>query len=252
MATLVSHASVGTHSMPRSDRRSARSDSEATAEWSRFMPLKPSGTGSRAGALVGEEVDVGLDPLGAGLAERQDPQRDPGVLGRDRDVDGRPVADLLTALGGRIGIERGGEEDLASRGIELEDFGGVRRESEAVIAGPHADLVGAAAQDGDVEGIDGDFHQDLGGVAATRGAEEEALGRRERIGLEAQSLERPVAALLDARRYPGEWRQAAERAATARELERGDVVLLAIVIARERRRPQEVDGPVRTDEPAAG
>ena len=38
MTTFVSHASSGTHSMPASERRSARSSSLAAALWSRIRP----------------------------------------------------------------------------------------------------------------------------------------------------------------------------------------------------------------------
>ena len=73
-----------------------------------------------------------------------------------------------------------------------------------------------------------------------------------RFGLADEALEGPVAALLDLRRHPGEWRQRAERPATAGELERGDVVLLAIVVARQRRRAEQVDRAIRPDQPATG
>ena len=167
-ATLVSHADSGIHSMPRSVRRSSSSDSDAPALWSRRMPLSPVGTGSSAGRVVGEQVDVGVDPLLAGLAEGEDPQRDPRVVGGDRDVDRRPVADLLAALGGGVGVEGRGEEDRAAAGVEVEDLGRVGREPEAVVLGPGADVGGAALEDGDVEGVDPDLHQLLG--AGGRGA----------------------------------------------------------------------------------
>ena len=51
---------------------------------------------------------------------------------------------------------------------------------------------------------------------------------------------------------PGQRRDAAECPAAAGERERGDVVLLAVVIARERRRPEEVDCAVGPDEAATG
>ena len=86
-----------------------------------------------------------------------------------------------------------------------------------------------------------------------RGREEiEAEAALDWVGLEAQPLERPVAALLDTRRYPGEWRETAEGATATGELERGDVVLHPVVVSGERRRPEQVDGPIGTDEPAAG
>ena len=67
-----------------------------------------------------------------------------------------------------------------------------------------------------------------------------------------QALERPVAALLDARRDPGERRQRAELATAAGELERRDVVLHAVVVGGERGGPEEVDRAVRPDQTAAG
>ena len=114
------------------------------ALWSRRMPLLAGRRREQGRRRVGQEEDVGLDPLLAGLAEGEDPERDPRVVGRDRDVDGRPVADLLAALGGRVGVERRGEEDLAARGVEVEDLGRVGREAEAVVLGPRADVGGAA------------------------------------------------------------------------------------------------------------
>ena len=61
--------------------------------------------------VIGEEVDIGLDGLGGSLAEGQDAERDPGVVGRDGEVHRRAVADRLAARGGRIGVEGGGHED---------------------------------------------------------------------------------------------------------------------------------------------
>ena len=124
------------------------------------------------GRQVGQEIDVGLDDLGAALAEGQDAQRHPRVLGRDRDVDRRPVADVLATGRGGLAVERGGQEDLAARGVELEDLGRVGREAEAVVLRPDADLVGAAAQDRDVERVDRDFHQDLGACRRDAAAEQ--------------------------------------------------------------------------------
>ena len=87
-----------------------------------------------------------------------------------------------------------------------------------------------------------------GAAAASKANERLALG----LGLADQPLEGPVAALLDARRDRGQRRDRAERAAAAGELERRDVVLDAVVVAGERRRPEEVDRAVRSDEPATG
>jgi len=107
--------------------------------------------GQERRGVIGQEEDVGLDGLRAGLAEGEDPERDPRVVGRDRDVDRRAVADLLAPRLRRVGIEGRGEEDRAALGVEVEDLGSVGREAEAVLRRPLADVRGAAAEDGDVE-----------------------------------------------------------------------------------------------------
>ena len=122
-----------------------------------------------------------------------------------------------------------------------------------MVLGPRADVGRAALEDGDVERVDLDLHELLGADAA--GAAAATRRRRTRwtgLGLADQPLERPVAALHDARRDAGQRRDRAERAAAARELEGGDVVLDAVVVAGEGRRPEQVDGAVRADQPAAG
>ena len=253
MATLVSHAVFGTHSIPRSERRSARSASDARRRVVERQPVEPVGHGQQRRRAVGQQIDIRLHDLLAGLAQAEDAQRHPRVVGRDGDVHRGPVPDLLAPFGGRVRIERRGEEDLAARRVELEHLGRIRREAEPMVGRPAADLVGAATQDRDVQRVDGDLHEDLG----LTGGGPHGIGREEarlrlRVGLEPQPLERPVTALLDAGRYPGEWRQAPEGSATARELERGDVVLLAVVIPGERRRSQEIDRPIGADQPAAG
>ena len=70
---------------------------------------------------------VGLDPRLRRLAERQDAQWYPRVRRRDRDVDGRPVADLLAPLLRGVGVEDGGQEDRAALSVEVEDLGCVGR-----------------------------------------------------------------------------------------------------------------------------
>ena len=74
----------------------------------------------------------------------------------------------------------------------------------------------------------------------------------DRVRLADQALEGPVAALDDLARDPGQRGDGAERPAATRELERGDVVLLAVVVAGEGGGPEEVHGPVGADETAAG
>ena len=142
-------------------------------------PFATVGAGSSVGRPVVQQVDVGVDAFLGRLAQAQDPQRDPRVVGRDRDVDGRPVADRLAALGGGIGVEDRGEEDRRSGGVELEDLGRVRREPEAVVLRPAADFGRTAAQDGHVEGVDADLHELLGGAGGRRPA------RRRRTGTAA-------------------------------------------------------------------
>ena len=92
--------------------------------------------GEQRRRAVGQQVDVGLDALGRGLAEGQDAQRDPRVVGRDRDVDRRPVTDRLAARSGGIGIEDRGQEDRRARRVEVEHLGRVGREPEAVLGRP--------------------------------------------------------------------------------------------------------------------
>ena len=41
-------------------------------------------------SIIGQQVDIGLDGLGRALAQRQDAQRNPGVVGGDGQVDGVP------------------------------------------------------------------------------------------------------------------------------------------------------------------
>ena len=133
-----------------------------------------------------------------------------------RDVDRRAVADLLAARLRRIGVEHGREEDRAPIGVEVEDLGRIGREAESVFRRPLADLGRAALEDRDVQGVDADLHDHLGaGSCAQRSVEEHGL----RVRLADEPLEGPVAALLDARRNPGQRGERAERATAARELE---------------------------------
>ena len=118
--------------------------------------------------------------------------------------------------------------------------------------GPLADVRGAALEDGHVEGVDADLHEDLGTCRRRRASRNRPSRADGRIRLADQALERPVAALLDARGDARERRDRAEGAAAALELECRHVVLDAVVVARERRRSEQVDGAIRPDEPAAG
>ena len=77
-------------------------------------------------------------------------------------MDRCPIADGLATGRGRIAIERRRQEDRAALRVEVEDLGRIRREAETMVGRPRADFLGAALQDGQVERIDRDFHQDLG------------------------------------------------------------------------------------------
>ncbi len=81
------------------------------------------GLRQQRGPDVGQQVDVGLDQLAGGLAEPQDPQRNPRVVGRDGEVDRGSVADRLATLGGRVGVEGRRHEDRAAVGVEVEHLG---------------------------------------------------------------------------------------------------------------------------------
>ena len=156
-------------------------------------------------------------------------------------MDRRAVADGLPAGRGRVRIERGGHEDRAPVGIEIEDLRRVGRQPEAVILGPQADLVAAAAQDRDVERVDRlqDHLGFTGRLAPGGGIREE--GHRRRIGLLHETLERPVTAAHHVGRDAGQQGDRSEGAASG-ELEGRDVVLDAVVIAGEGRGAEQVDG----------
>ena len=117
---------------------------------------------------------------------------------------------------------------------------------------PLPDLGAAALQDGDVERVDARGEDDLcrGGNCGLCGAEGEAVESRG-SGFADQPLEGPVAAALDLVRNAGQRDERAELAAAARELERRDVVLDAVVVASEGRRAEQIDRAVRPDEARA-
>ena len=117
---------------------------------------------------------------------------------------------------------------------------------------PLADGCTATAKHGDVESVDLRFEEDFD-AGSRRGLRARGLRDSQEawLGLAHEPLERPVAASLDVRRHARERHEAAELAAASRELERGDVVLHAVVVARERRGPKQVDRAVGADEAAA-
>ena len=145
--------------MPMSDRRSSsrRSFGRLAAREG-----EAGAAGEQARLLVGEQEHVGLDELALLEAEAEDPQRHPRLVGRDGEHDRRAVAGGLAELGGAGGVEAGGHEDLAAAAVEVEHLGRVGREEEAVVARPLADLVAAALQHGDVEGVDLRLEEHLG------------------------------------------------------------------------------------------
>ena len=169
-----------------------------------------------------------------------------GLCGRDRDVDRRPVTDRLAALRPprRRRRRRPGRSASGRRRSRGPRARRAAAGSRARVA--HcADGRRAAAQDGDVEGVDADLHELLGLVAGGRGgagalssSSGGSVSRTRRW-----SVQSPPFSTLDG--TPGEWRQRPERAAAAGELEGGDVVLLAVVVGGQRRRLQQVDRAVR-------
>ena len=123
----------------------------------------------------------------------------PRVVGRDRDVDGGPVADGLTALGGGIGIEDRGEEDRRACGVELEHLGGVRREPEAVVLRPRCRLRSGPPRRTVTSSASMRTFMSSSAERSGTGAEP-GLEQELRLGLLDESLQGPVAALLDVRR----------------------------------------------------
>ena len=132
---------------------------------------------------------------------------------------------------GPAGVEAGGHEDRAAGGVEVEHLGGVDRQPEAVLAGPVADGPAAAAEHGDVEGVDPGREQLLGRLAAVGGERGRPQRLRLRLGLADQPLQGPLAALADVGRDPGQGHDRAELGAAAGVGERGQVVLDPVVVA---------------------
>ena len=99
-----------------------------------------SGAGSRAGRPVGQQVDVGLDALGRRSC--RGPRIRSGTHGLSVGIvmwTGVPSPTAWPRVGGRVGIEHGGQEDRDAGGVEVEHLGRVGREAEAVVRGPLAD-----------------------------------------------------------------------------------------------------------------
>ena len=217
------------------------------------MPLSPVGVGSSAGAPVGHEVDVGLDPL----LRRSCRGRGSGAGPTGWSVGivmwtGVPSPICWPRCVGGVGVERGGEEDRAarrrrSRGPRARRAGGGSRGPWPTRRCPSRRPCRTVMSSASIL----TFISSSAPAAAGRARRRRSAARCGRVRLADQPLERPVAALHDARRDAGQRRDRAERAATARELEGGDVVLHAVVVAGEGRRPEQVHRAVGADEPAA-
>ena len=78
------------------------------------------------------------------------------------------------------------------------------------------------------------------------------FGRDHGRDLLHKALQRPIPGPLHLGRDPGQRHDRAELGPPAGVLERGDVVLHAVHVGRQRRGAQQAHGPVRVDEPAAG
>ena len=236
--------------MPLSERRSSSSRLFAASSRASVRPGPPARS---CGLVVGQEEDVRLDDVVGAHAEAEDAQRDPRTVGGDGHVDRRAVAGGLAEFPSGCRVEAGGHEDRASGGVEVEDLGGVGREQEAVLLGPAADLVASALEDRDLEGVDLRLEDDLGAAVArgAGGAQREGFagGRRD---LTLEALQRPVPAPLDAGGDAGERGDRADLFTLAREFERRDVVLDAVVVGGEGRRAHQLDGAVLADQATAG
>ncbi len=253
----------GNQSMPLSLRRSASSESRgllaafehqtgAHALREPGRDLRCERRGKRGGLEVGQEVDVGLDGRVGSRTETQDAERYPRVRGRDDDVDGRAVPGPETLIRSTARVEPHRHEDRAALGVEVEHLGRVRRQEEAVLAGPVPDRGPATLQHDDVERIDLGLQDHLSPVlrrTGRGGRERERLGLW--LGFLHQTLERPVTAPDHLRRNAGQRDDRTELPLAAGELERCDVVLDPLVVSGERRGSNERDAPIGVDEPTA-
>ena len=117
-----------------------------------------------------------------------------------------------------------------------------------------ADLVAAALEHGDVEGVDLRLEDHLG-VAAPASASpvaRKAPSSARRRHLLGEALERPVAAADHLGGDVGERDDRADLLALAGELEAGDVALDAVVVGGEGAGLGQLDGAVLADEATAG
>ena len=235
MPILVSHADAGTQSMPSSERRSSRSDVVGALVVVDAQPGER-GPGQQRRALrrSGGRRRPGRRRRSP-LAEAEDPQRDPRVVGRDRDVDRGAVADLLAASGGGIGVEHGREEDRAA----------LRRRSRAPRARPARGGSRAPWPTSPTSAPPPSSTVMSSASIASRGAPRAASAPADAPADAALRRERRLASSRAASRWsvqspprstvvgtPGSGMMRAELAAAALELEGGDVVLDAVVVRR--------------------
>ena len=122
-----------------------------------------------------------------------------------------------------------------------------------MLLGPVGHGLAATLEDRDVERVDAGLEDDLDAIGRSDGGLIETAREGDRgARLEDEALEGPVAALLDGRRLVREGDDRAELPAAPGVLEGRDVVLDPLVVARERRRPQQADRSVGADQAAAG
>ena len=143
---------------------------------------------------VGEQEDVRAHDVGLALAQPEDAQRHPGLARRDREHDRRAVALVLSEGSRTRRVEPGGHEDGTTARVEVEHLGRVGRQQETVVDGPLADRLPAAAQDGDVEGVDLGLEDHLRRGGGLRDPVERQRLRDGRLHLALESLQGPVAA----------------------------------------------------------
>jgi hypothetical protein len=151
-------------------------------------------------------------------------------------VDRRAIANLLAAVGGGFAVEHGREEDRAALGVEVEHFGRIGREMEAVLLRPGGDSRPAALKHGDIECIDALLDEDLGLLGERVFSARACEGRKRyrRVRFAHQPLKRPRPTLFSVRRHAGKRNERPEfSTASARELERDDVVFFPVGVRGE-------------------
>ena len=243
ICSFVSHADCGTQPMPSSERRSSSRKSVAGVAVRRANSLARS-PGSSAGLSSVSRKTSASTRSSACLPRREDAQRHPRVVGRDREVHGRAVADLpgRARPPPRRRTPPRGRSGCAGRRSRAPPARRARAGSRAPAPRPRrpappplSTVMSSASMRTSCS------TSRAVRVGAPRSARAPQAPRRRRRLL-LQALQRPGAAALDLRRHARQRDQRAELAAAAQELERRDVVLDAVVVGGERRRAAEVDG----------